>query len=141
MEANGSLGSAVEEMAHGEWFDRGLCQLPRAAQVSRDARQVHLRGVRLKMRFEQPEAALVSPGRAQEPASRERCRGDASDASPTRMEALGPSSLLQKDLHAARCRRSDALRAHKRVAIETKQTSRHQGSAEMGDDAGGMETH
>ena len=95
----------------------------------------------LQMRLEQAEAALVGARGAEEAVLGERCRGDAGNRPPARMQALGPCALLEEDLHAAGRRGGNALRAHERVGVEAEQPPGNQRRAEMRYDAGRVEAH
>ena len=66
MQPDRRLGAAMREMARGIRLHRGLQQRPFAAQTVGHPRVVHLGQMRLHVRFEKAEAALIGARRSEE---------------------------------------------------------------------------
>eukprot|EP01137_Pigoraptor_chileana_P026090 Opistho-2@96541 len=67
------------------------------------------------------------------------CRRDAGQRAPAGVHALGPGAVFQEHLHARGRAGGDALRIDQLLRIEPEQLARHDGGAEVGQQARRME--
>jgi hypothetical protein len=94
----------------------------------------------MQVRFEQTEPALVGPRRCNETRARKVGGSDARQRTPSRMQPLGPSALLEEDLYARGSAGGNALGCDQLGLGQAEQLPRCKRGAEMGHDAGRMKT-
>ena len=90
------------------------------------------------MRLEQAIRPFVNAPRADEAATRERCRRDATDARPARMHAFVPGAVGAVFRYGGRGAARETLREGELLRIEVEQFARRHRAAEVPGDAGGV---